>query len=84
MSNRIKKIFKNIFSLSLIVSIFGGGVIFVMFIIAFIMGGANGENLSVMAAETIMPMFIRLAAIAIISGLISIYIEGSHTLSMKK
>lgn len=84
MRNKIKKALKEIFSLSLIISIFGGGVIFVMFVIAFIIGGTSGGNLSVMAAETIMPVFIRLAAIAIASGLASIYIDGKHTLSMKE
>ena len=83
MKNKIETIIENIFSLSLIVAILGGGIIFLMFVIGLIIGGANGELLAVNASTKIMPYFIRLASISVFSGLIWTYMKGQHSLSME-
>lgn len=82
MKNKIENILEFIFSISLIIAILGGGVIFIMFVLALIIGGDRGGALAVNASKTIMPYFIRLSAIAVFSGLIRIYIKGEHELSM--
>ncbi|HLS52340.1 MAG TPA: hypothetical protein VK031_00065 [Tissierellaceae bacterium] len=82
MRKQIQKIVESIFSLSLIIAILGGGVIFCMFIIGIIIGGSTGESLAVSASKVVMPYFIRSAAIAVLCGLISFYTTGKHTLSL--
>lgn len=83
MKKNIEKFLKATFSLALITAILGGGLIFLLFLVSLIMGGAGGESLATSAANDIMPIFIRLASVAILSGLAWIYLKGQHSLSMK-
>lgn len=84
MKEKFGKIIESIFSITLMIAIIGGGVIFCMFIIALIMGGTSGESLATNASKVVMPYFIRLASIAVLCGLISFYIKGKHTLSLNE
>lgn len=83
MKNKIENLLETVFSISLMIAIFGGGIVFLMFIAALIIGGDSGGSLAVNASKSIMPYFIRLAAIAVLSGLIKIYIRGEHELSLQ-
>lgn len=83
MKKKIENIVETVFSLSLIIAIIGGGIIFLMFVAALIMGGTSGEMIAVSASETIMPFFIRSASISILSGIIYLYVSGEHALTMK-
>lgn len=83
MKKKIEILIENIFSLSLIIAILGGGIIFSMFVIGLIIGGNNGELLAVNASTKVMPYFIRLASVAVFSGLIWTYMNGRHSLSME-
>lgn len=83
MKENIQRFLRNIFSITLMIAIFGGGVIFIMFVVSLIIGGTSGESLALSAANYIMPVFIRLASIAVLSGLVWIYLKGRHSLSME-
>ena len=83
MKKNIENFIENIFSIALLIAILGGGVIFLMFVAALIMGGGSGEALATGASEKIMPYFIRLASLAILAGLVWMYIKGRHSLSMQ-
>lgn len=84
MKEKTQNIINRLFSLLITISIFGGGVIFLMYLIALIFGGNIGAKLATSASDIIMPHFIRIAAIAILFGLVSIYSNGIHSLSLKK
>jgi hypothetical protein len=84
MREKLEKSVRSIFSITLIIAILGGGVIFFMFIVALIMGGTLGESLATNASKIIMPYFIRFASISVLSGLVSFYITGEHTLSLNE
>lgn len=84
MKVKIQEIADSIFSISLIVAILGGGVIFIMFMVAMILGGASGEALATNAKNVVMPYFIRAAAVAVLCGLASIYATGKHPLSLEE
>lgn len=83
MKENIQKVVESIFSISLMISILGGGIVFLMFIIGIIIGGGTGEALAVKASKGVMPYFIRTATIAVLCGLISFYVTGKHTLSLE-
>lgn len=83
MKKKIEYIIESVFSLSLIIAILGGGIIFLMFIVALIMGGSTGEMIAVNASEKVMPYFIRAASISILAGLIYVYMNKQHALTMK-
>lgn len=84
MKIKFQKIIDSIFSVSLVTAILGGGIIFLMFLMALIIGGASGEALATNASKVIMPYFIRIASLAVLCGLISIYISGKHPLSLNE
>lgn len=73
---------ENIFSISLFIALIGGGVIAFLFLAAIVMGGISGEALAVTTKSNVLPWFIRLAAIALLAGLIQIYTSGEHALTM--
>ena len=60
-----------------------GLVVAVLFVIALIVGQDLGETLALLAGD-IMMWGIALAAIAVLAGLIYIYVTGSHSLVMEK
>ena len=84
MKAKSHNIISTIFSLFIVIAIFGGGLVFAMFIIAIIIGGETGQQIAVTAKDIVMPYFIRSASIGVLAGLISFYISGKHSLSFHK
>ncbi len=83
MKEKTQNIINKLFSLFIIIAIFGGGIIFLMFIVALLSGGNIGTKIAISASDIVMPYFIKAAAIAVLFGLISIYSNGTHYLSLK-
>ncbi|NLY72542.1 MAG: hypothetical protein GX079_02485 [Tissierellia bacterium] len=79
---KILELLRRVFSLFILLSLLGGSLVFLLFVIALILGGDRGGFLAVFAAKTFMPYFIRLAALAMVVGLIVIYVSGKHLLSL--
>ena len=82
MKEKIDRVLRRLFSLFLVIAMLGGGIIFLMFLVALIVGGNLGASIAISAKETIMPYFIRSASISVLVGLISLYITGKHGLSL--
>lgn len=78
----LNEFLKTIFSIFLLIAITGGAIVFFMFVIALIAGGSTGANLATSASGTVMPYFIKSAAIAMFAGLFSLYVSKSHQLSL--
>jgi len=60
-----------------------GMVVAIIFAVALIVGSDLGETLALMAGDVMM-WGIALAAVAVLAGLIFIYIDRSHSLMMEK
>ncbi|HHV38693.1 MAG TPA: hypothetical protein GXX70_04250 [Tepidimicrobium sp.] len=84
MRDNIENLLSRLFSLFILIAISGGGLIFILFVIALILGGEAGESLAISASSTIMPYFIKAAAIAIVTGLATMYANRMHTLTLRK
>lgn len=82
MRNFLNNIGKSVFSIFIMIAIAGGGVIFAMFLVAIIIGGEVGNTLALSAKSTVMPIFIRCAAVSMVGGLLKFYASGSHELTM--
>lgn len=82
MRDSLQKLIESLFSIFLIIAIVGGGIIFLMFVAGIIVGGTTGNFLAVTAKDTMLPMFIRAAAIAVLLGLLQYYVIGEHALTM--
>lgn len=84
MNKKVPEVLEYLFSIFAIIAILGGVVVFSIFLIAIIIGGELGSNLAVSAKSIIMPIFIRIAAISVFSGLIFSYMVNKHAFSIKK
>lgn len=74
---------KKVYGITMTVAFFGGVVPLVPFIIAIIIGGATGETIAVWLYKQYYPWIIALASIAVIIGLIAMYVGRQEALSSK-
>jgi len=81
MKNILKKIGQSIFSIFIMIAMAGGGIVFAMFVIALIIG-ESGNAMALSAKNTVMPIFIICATIAMVGGLLELYASGEHELTM--
>ncbi len=65
------------------ISFFAGGLPLIPFIIALIAGGKTGEAISVFLIDEYYPWVIILGSIAIVIGLIAMYVGKLEGLSVK-
>ena len=79
---KLINILEYIFSITVLIALFGGGVVFILHLIALIIGGDMATSISVFATDGLMPYFIRIATVGILSGLITFYISKEHHLSL--
>lgn len=82
MREKINKVLLSIFSVFILIAIAGGGIVFLMFVAAILVGGNTAETLAVNANKLYMPCFIKAASIGVMAGLLSFYITKSHALSL--
>lgn len=75
-------ILRKIFSFCAILAVVGGAIIFFIYVVALVIGGDSGESLAVMNKDTIMPIFIRIAAISVLVGLVDSYVHNTHAFSI--
>ena len=83
MRNKIYNILKKTYGIMMTVSFFAGGLPLIPFIIAIIMGGQMGEAIAVFLYKQYYPWVIILGSIAIVVGLIAMYIGKLEGLSVK-
>lgn len=83
MKNKLDSILKSIFSIFILIALAGGGVVFLLFIGALIVGGEKGAEIALNSKNMVMPFFIKSATVAVAAGLISFYNSKEHTLSLE-
>ena len=79
-----KNFFNNVYSVFVGISLFGGFVVFLFMMAGLITGGEGGAEIMLIGRQTIMPRLIQAAGIAVISGMIFLYVTDSHDLTLKK
>ena len=83
MREKIFKILNKTYGILMSVSFFAGGIPLIPFIIALIVGGKTGEAISVFLIDEYYPWVIILGSIAIVIGLIAMYVGKLEGLSVK-
>ena len=83
MREKIYKILNKTYGILMSVSFFAGGIPLIPFIIALIVGGKTGEAISVFLIDEYYPWVIILGSIAIVIGLIAMYVGKLEGLSVK-
>ena len=84
MREKLFKVLNKLYGITMSVAFFGGFVPLIPFIIAIIIGGSTGEAISVFLYKQYYPWVIALASLAIVIGLIAMYVGKLEGLSVKK
>lgn len=83
MRNKIFNILKKAYGIMMTVSFFAGGLPLIPFVIAIIVGGQTGEAIAIFLHKQYYPWVIILGSLAIVVGLIAMYIGKLEGLSVK-
>ncbi len=78
----LSKIVENLFAFVTLISLTIGLIVALTFILSVIIGGSLGESMAIFSGN-LMTWAIRLASIAVITGLINIYITKRHSLTIQ-
>ena len=84
MREKIFKVANAIYGVLMTVSFFGGVLPLIPFIIALIVGGNTGEAIALFLYNDYYPWVILAGSIAVVVGLIAMYIGKLEGLSIKK
>lgn len=83
MREKLYKALNKAYGILMSVSFFAGGIPLIPFIIALIVGGKTGEAISVFLIDKYYPWVILLGSVAIIVGLLAMYVGKLEGLSVK-
>jgi len=83
MREKMYNVLKKIYGVVISIAFWGGLLPLVPYTIAIFIGGTTGETISVFLYENYYSFIVALASIAIIIGLIAMYVGGKESLSTK-
>ncbi len=83
MREKLFNILKKTYGIMMTVSFFAGGLPLIPFVVALIIGGPIAEKISVFLIDSYYPWVIILGSLAIVVGLIAMYIGKLEGLSVK-
>lgn len=84
MREKLFNVLNKLYGIMMSIAFFGGFIPLIPFIIAIIIGGSTGEAISVFLYKQYYPWVIALASLAIVIGLIAMYVGKLEGLSVKK
>lgn len=80
---KLFNLLKKAYGILMTVSFFGGVLPIVPFILALIVGGETGENIAVFLQKQYYPWIIIIGSVAVVLGVIAMYIGKLEGLSVK-
>ena len=83
MKDKLFNVFSKIYGIVMSIAFWGGILPLIPFIVAICIGGTTGEAISLFLYNKYYPWVIALASIAIIIGLIGMYLGGKEAFSTK-
>lgn len=84
MREKLYKILNKIYGIIMMVSFFAGLVPLFPYIYALVVGGPTGEAIAVFLYDKVYPWVIAMASIAVLVGLVAMYVGKQEGLSVKK
>lgn len=81
MKQKIIGLLQNMFGVALMFSVLVGALVGVIYVIGFVIGGGTGEQMALLGGE-IMKLAIAISAIGCVLGILAVYMEGIHELTM--
>lgn len=83
MRDKLYRILNKIYGILMSVSFFGGFLPLIPFIAAIIIGGETGEAIAVFLYKQYFPVVIILGSVAVVIGMIAMYVGKIEGLSVK-
>jgi energy-coupling factor transporter transmembrane protein EcfT len=74
-------VFKTLFGYSIMLTLLGGGLTMLCYVVALIIGGDVAAKICEVTYKQVWPVIIMIANITIILGLLAMYINGDKALS---
>ena len=84
MREKVYIILKKVYGIIMTASFFAGILPVIPFIVAVVIGGQKGEMLALFLGKQVYPWIIAMASIAVIIGLVAMYIGKKDEASVKK
>ena len=84
--NKVGQIISTLVGWGIFVALFLGGLAFFGLLIALIIGGGadgTGQTIALFIQRQFFPIVIRIASFSIIAGLVGMYLNKEHALSLK-
>ena len=81
---RISKVLKLVFGYGIMIALFAGGLTFVGYVAALIIGGDTGALIAQVIYKDIIPVIIYVSTVMILLGLLSMYLAGEYALTADK
>ena len=82
MKNLIKAL-KKIFGILILLCLFAGGISLIGYIVALFIGGETAEAMCAFIFKKYLPLVIRITSVVTLIGLITMYLEGQKSLTIK-
>ena len=83
MREKIYRILKKLYGITMTVAFFGGVLPLIPFLAAIAVGSSAGESIALFLSEQYYPWVIALASISVIIGLVAMYVGKQEGLSAK-
>ncbi len=78
---KLSEVIRVIFGWGIYISLFAGGLTFLGFVAAIIIGGTTGGAISVFIYKEIFPVIIYISTVMVLLGLLSMYLNGEVALT---
>lgn len=83
MREKVFRSLEKIYGACMFVAFFGGGLLLIPYVIALIVGGETGAAIANFVNKECSPWIIALASVAVVIGLIAMYVGKHSALSTK-
>ena len=81
---KISNMFSMVFGYGIMIVLFVGGLTFLGYVVALIIGGSTGALISVFIYKNIIPLIIYASNILVLLGLVVMYLNNELTLTFSK
>ncbi|MBQ1951148.1 MAG: hypothetical protein II363_06115 [Clostridia bacterium] len=81
---KIANFLRVVFGYGIMLCLFAGGLTFLGYLAALIIGGDTATNICVFIYKTIIPIIIKASTILVLLGLVTMYLSGEKALTSNK
>jgi len=80
---KISEVCKLIFGYGIMITLFGGGLTFIGYVVALIIGGDTATAICTVIYKNIFPVIFYISSVTVLFGLVAMYLGGEVALTSK-